>query len=538
MKNIKLIFSFVWLLAVTISCSIPDGIDQDLSFLESAAAPTNVVGFYNITQDNTGLVTITPNSEGAVSYDIYFGDGTASPVNVLQGKNTSHIYGEGTYTVKIVAISITGSKTEATQTLVVSFKAPQNLVVVITNDLLVSKKVNVTATAVFATMFDVYFGEAGNSTPVSANIGQTASYIYANAGTYTIKVVSKSAAIQTTDYTTTFDVTAILQPVTSAPIPPTRQAANVISIYSSAYTNVAGTNYFPDWGQGGQGSSWGEFDLNGDKMLNYVKLSYQGIDIGSAVDASSMEFLHIDIWSPTDMSIDIYPLPDGIIAANEKFVTKTLVGNQWNSFDIPMSAFTSQTLPIINLKQFKFVGAPWAVGTVFIDNIYFYKAAAPSSGLVGTWKMAPEAGSLKVGPTSGSGDWWSIDAAGVTQRACFYDDTFVFAANGSFSNVLGTETWVERWQGAAADGCGAAVAPHNGPSGATYLYDAVANTLTITGTGSYIGIPKANNAGELPNVAVPNSIVYNVTLTDNNNTMNVVIEAGPGVFWSYKLVRI
>jgi len=538
MKNIKLIFSFVWLLAVTISCSIPDGIDQDLSFLESAAAPTNVVGFYNITQDNTGLVTITPNSEGAVSYDIYFGDGTASPVNVLQGKNTSHIYGEGTYTVKIVAISITGSKTEATQTLVVSFKAPQNLVVVITNDLLVSKKVNVTATAVFATMFDVYFGEAGNSTPVSANIGQTASYIYANAGTYTIKVVSKSAAIQTTDYTTTFDVTAILQPVTSAPIPPTRQAANVISIYSSAYTNVAGTNYFPDWGQGGQGSSWGEFDLNGDKMLNYVKLSYQGIDIGSAVDASSMEFLHIDIWSPTDMSIDIYPLPDGIIAANEKFVTKTLVGNQWNSFDIPMSAFTSQTLPINNLKQFKFVGAPWAVGTVFIDNIYFYKAAAPSSGLVGTWKMAPEAGSLKVGPTSGSGDWWSIDAAGVTQRACFYDDTFVFAANGSFSNVLGTETWVERWQGAAADGCGAAVAPHNGPSGATYLYDAVANTLTITGTGSYIGIPKANNAGELPNVAVPNSIVYNVTLTDNNNTMNVVIEAGPGVFWSYKLVRI
>jgi hypothetical protein len=538
MKNIKFIFGFVCLLAIAISCTV-DGIDDDTSFINSADAPANVAAFYNITQDNSGLVTITPSGDGAVSYDIYYGDSaTANPAYVVQGKNTSHIYKEGTYTVKIIAFGITGLQTEATQSLVVSLKAPENLVVTITNDLLVSKKVNVTATAKYATMFDVYFGETGNSTPVSANIGEAASYVYAKAGTYTIKVVAKSAAIKTTDYTTSFDVTAIVQPTASAPIPPSRQAANVISIYGSAYTNVAGTNCFPDWGQGGQGSSWGEFDLNGDKMLKYTKLSYQGIDIGSAINASSMETLHIDIWSADNMSIDIYPLPDGVIAANEKFVKKTLVPNQWNSFDIPLSDFTSQGLPLNNLKQFKFVGSPWAAGTVFIDNIYFYKAATASTGLTGTWKIAPEAGSLKVGPSSGSGEWFSISAAQVTERACFYDDTFVFSSNGSFSNVLGTETWLEKWQGAAADGCGVPVAPHNGPTGATYLYDAVAKTLTITGKGSYIGIPKANNAGELDKVPVPNSIVYKVTLTDNNNTMNVVIESGSGVFWSYKLVRI
>lgn len=537
MKNIKFIFGFVCLLAIAISCTV-DGIDDDTSFINSADAPANIVAFYNITQDNTGLVTITPNGEGAVSYEVYYGDGTTVPGIVAQGKNTSHIYKEGTYTVKIIGTSISGAKTEATQTLIVSLKAPEDLVVTITNDLLISKKVNVTVKAKYATMFDVYFGEAGSTTPVSANIDKTASYVYAKAGTYTIKVVAKSAAIKTTDYTTSFNVTAIVQPVTSAPIPPSRQAANVISIYGSAYTNVAGTNYFPDWGQGGQGSSWGEFDLNGDKMLNYIKLSYQGIDIGSAIDASSMETLHIDIWSADNMSIDIYPLPDGVIAANERFVKKTLVANQWNSFDIPLSDFTSQGLPLNSLKQFKFVGSPSAAGTVFIDNIYFYKSAAPSTGLVGTWKIAPEAGSLKVGPSSGSGEWFSIKAEQVTERACFYNDTFVFSSNGSFSNVLGTETWLEKWQGIAADACGAPVAPHNGPAGATYLYDAVAKTLTITGAGSYIGIPKANNAGELPNVPVPSSIVYKVTLTDNNSTMNVVIESGSGVFWSYKLVRI
>ena len=53
MKNIKLIFSFVLLLAVTISCSIPDGIDQDLSSLNSIVSPTNVAGLISITNDNT-----------------------------------------------------------------------------------------------------------------------------------------------------------------------------------------------------------------------------------------------------------------------------------------------------------------------------------------------------------------------------------------------------------------------------------------------------------------------------------------------------
>jgi hypothetical protein len=311
----------------------------------------------------------------------------------------------------------------------------------------------------------------------------------------------------------------------------------VISIYGSKYTNVAGTNYFPDWGQGGQGSSWSEFDLNGDKMLNYIKLSYQGIALAdnTSIDVTNMEYFHMDVWTA-----DLQKIETSLISKTngEKPVVNDLVANQWTSIDIPISAFTSQGLTVADIFQLKFVGTPWATGTVFIDNIYFYKAAAPSTGLEGTWKMAPEAGSLKVGPSAGSGAWYSISDAAVAERACYYDDTYVFSSNGSFSNVLGTETWLEKWQGVAADACGAPVAPHNGASGATYVYDAVAGTIKITGEGAYIGLPKANNAGELPNVPVPSSITYNVTLSDNNNTMNILIESGPGVFWSYKLVRI
>jgi hypothetical protein len=377
MKNIKFIFGFVCLLAIAISCTV-DGSDDDTSFINSADAPAKIVAFYNITQDNTGLVTITPNGEGAVSYEVYYGDGTTVPAIVAQGKNTSHIYKEGTYTVKIIGTSISGAKTEATQTLVVSFKAPANLVVAIANDLAISKKVNVTVTADYATMFDVYFGEAGNAVPVSANAGGTASYIYNKTGTYTIRVVVKSAAIQTTEKSQSFVVTAILQPTSAAPAPPTRQAADVVSIYGSKYTNIAGTNYFPDWGQGGQGSSWGEFDLNGDKMLNYIKLSYQGIALADnvTIDVSKMEFIHMDVWTADAQKIETSLISK---SNGERPVTKDLVANEWTSIDIPISAFTSQNgFTVADIFQLKFVGTPWAAGTVFIDNIYFYKGPTES----------------------------------------------------------------------------------------------------------------------------------------------------------------
>ncbi len=57
--------------------------------------------------------------------------------------------------------------------------------------------------------------------------------------------------------------------------------------------------------------------------------------------------------------------------------------------------------------------------------------------------------------------------------------TYVFNTDGSFQNVVGSETWVETWQGAAAEGCGTPVAPHDGSATATYTYDEAAGTITL-----------------------------------------------------------
>ena len=156
--------------------------------------------------------------------------------------------------------------------------------------------------------------------------------------------------------------------------------------------------------------------------------------------------------------------------------------------------------------------------------------------LSGTWYMAPEAGALMVGPAPNDGSWWSSSADDVNTRWCFFDDEYVFSPDGSFNNGLQDTTWIEGWQG-GSDACGVPVAPHDGSNAATWEYDPGVGTVTLSGVGAYLGIPKAWNGGELSSPAdAPDAITYNITLSDNNNTMTLVIEAGTGVFWTFKLV--
>jgi hypothetical protein len=535
MRKIHYIIS-LFVLAVTFGCT-DDNSSIDLDAIE---APTNISALTTVKQDNTGKVTFLPKGEGVTQYEIYFGDGTAKPAIVNPGQTVTHVYSEGVYQSKIVGTTLNGKRTEVTQEVVVSFRAPENLKVVITHDLAVSKKVTVTAMADFALFYDVYFGEAGKPDPLSANNGASVSYVYQTAGVYTIRVVSKSAAIQTKEFVKEFEAILIEGPTSAASIP-ARSATNVISMFSDSYTNVPMTTWKTDWSQ----ATKGEKIIAGNNIIQYSNLNFVGAESAATIDASTMTFLHVDVWSSdfTEFRIKLVDFgangvweQGGDNVEHEVKFTSPAQGS-WVSLDIPLSDFTNLTTRE-HIAQLIFSGNPSGSHTIYIDNVYFYKEAVTSSVLEGTWKIAPEAGALKVGPSSGSGDWWANDAQAVIDRACYFNDTFVFSSNGSFSNVQGTDTWLEKWQGIAAEACGAQVAPHDGSVEATYLHDAAAGTLKINGAGAYLGLPKVNNAGELPNVAVPASITYNVTLLDNNNTMNVVIEAGAGVFWSFKLVRI
>jgi hypothetical protein len=336
-------------------------------------APSNVNATFNITQDNTGLVTITPTAVGAIKFDVDFGDGSEVASGISAGKHVKHTFTEATHSIGITAIGLGNLKTAASVELIVSFKAPQNLVVAMTNSTTISRQVDVVATADYATSFDFAPGQDGAEV-VSANIGETASFKYTAAGTYSVTVTAKGGAIETTSYSQDFEVTALMQPVASAPTPKDRPSSSVISVYSSSYAAQAVTNFngFPDWGQGGQGSSWAEFDLNGDKMLQYVNLSYQGNQF-DAVDLSGMEYVHMDVWTADMDKLELSIIQTAI--PQETPIVVDLTKDEWTSIDIPLSSYTDLGQAVTAIDQLKYVGTPWAAGSVFIDNVYFYKAS-------------------------------------------------------------------------------------------------------------------------------------------------------------------
>ena len=196
MKAIKIIFSLALWVLIMPGCK--KDTYTDTAFVDAGKAPEALTALFEITQDNTGFVTITPNGTNAVSYDVYYGDATTTPAKIQAGKKTTHTYAEGVYNVKIVAYSVSGKTAEVTKQLTVSFRAPENLEVTAAIDAGNNFKVNVSATALYETNFKVYFGDNPNEIPLTFLEGQVVSHIYATTGTFNVKVIAYSGGAATT----------------------------------------------------------------------------------------------------------------------------------------------------------------------------------------------------------------------------------------------------------------------------------------------------------------------------------------------------
>ena len=376
MKKIRTFYKALLILIVISSCKD----ETNLEFLNDVALPSNIGVNFIVTQDNTGLVTITPFAEGATSFDIDFGDGSESE-NFANGESTQHVYPEGNYMVSVVATNLIGESAEITQELVISFQAPRNLEVSIENDVAVSRKVNITATAEFAATFEFYSGEDGIVQPVvTGNIGDEISYDYAAPGVYAVKVVAKGGAIETTEYTEDFEVTEILAPITRAPSPPGRSPEDVISMYSDQYQQTTVDSYTTSWSVVALQE---EVAIEGNQTLVYRDLAYAGIITETApINAAAMEMVHFDVWSTNVNAFKIKFVDFNGTGYNggtdniEFEVSNTIdQEGEWVSFDLPLSDFTD--VPFSDINQTVISADP--VGTVFIDNLYFYKAASGPS---------------------------------------------------------------------------------------------------------------------------------------------------------------
>jgi hypothetical protein len=537
MKHIKKLLVFFIAIGFLASCE-----EAETSYaLQDVSAPTNVKAIFDISQDDTGTVKVTPTAIGATSYEIFFGDkDNESPKVTAPGETVNHIYAEGEFTLRIVAIGLTGLTSELSRIVTIAFRAPSGLTAAIVITPTNPFEITVTPSATNVTVYDVFFGDVENEEPKTIMAGESTTHLFALAGEYVVRIVARGAGSATTEITQTITISGAADPIvlpitfddlsvnyafvtfngssfevldnpsltgantvaskvgaitnsgaafeggafnlgtpvdfsganktvamkfwsnvavpillkfegglnaardnevvanhggtgwevvsfnfttngiksfingapdngepfiptgqyativifvdgpgntagtfyiddiakgtttggatqpTAGPALPARAQANVLSIFSDVYTDPAGVNYFPNWGQT---TTYEEIDLSGDKIIKYANANYQGIDFGGVINVTTYDKFHIDVWSNDYTQIPFFMISSG---SGERSVILNVVPNQWNRIEIPLSDFTSQGLSMNDIIQFKLDVQPNNGGTIFLDNVYFY----------------------------------------------------------------------------------------------------------------------------------------------------------------------
>lgn len=183
-----------------------------------------------------------------------------------------------------------------------------------------------------------------------------------------------------------YDSSGISTEPTAAAPAPTQAEADVISLFSDTYTNVSVDTWRTDW----SAATLEDVSIEGNAAKKYSGLNFVGIEtVGEQIDATEMDYFHVDVWTADASEIRIKMVDFGANAAYDggddvehELTIASPQKNSWISLDIPMTDFAGLTTKA-NIAQLIFAAQPAGSATIFIDNVYFYKesaaATAPSS---------------------------------------------------------------------------------------------------------------------------------------------------------------
>lgn len=334
---------------------------EDTSFVEAAAAPAKLSAMFDITQDNSGMVTIYPNGEGIAYYNVYFGDGTTAPAKVEPGGSVKRKYAEGNYDVKVVGVQVNGKMTEAVQKLTVSFRAPENVEMTATVDPSSAFKYNVTAKALYETMFRVWWGEDPNEVPKSFLEGETISHTYAKPGTYTMKVTAFSGGAATTTVTKTITISLpLLLPLDFETVGQTYNWINFDGGGTTVVNNPqpAGINTSAKVG----------------KMVKSAGQVWGGslLTLSSPIDFSVNKVLRMKVWSPrVGAKVLLKVENSGNAGINFEKEVATTVANQWEDlvFDFRTINASNSYNNIVLIFELGTMGDGSSNFTFFFDDL-------------------------------------------------------------------------------------------------------------------------------------------------------------------------
>ncbi len=163
---------------------------------------------------------------------------------------------------------------------------------------------------------------------------------------------------------------------------PTRDAENVISIFSDAYTDVP-VDYYNGFFAPFQTTQGGTppLTINNEQVINYTNLNFVAIGTFlnvSSVDASSMTHIHVDINVQETLQSGDYidfqlnrNIANNETSAAVRLTNADLLTNDWASFDIPLTEFSALG-GLDNIGLYFFISDN-TISNILVDNVYFYR---------------------------------------------------------------------------------------------------------------------------------------------------------------------
>lgn len=220
-----------------------------------------------------------------------------------------------------------------------------------------------------------------------------------------------------------------VDPMDPAP-DPTVDEELVLSVYSDFYANNVVDNFNFNAFQGGGTVS--EIQIQGNNTGKIEGLTFYGAE-WTAADLNDFDFVHIDYYASTSTAFNFYlidqtaEIPGG--AAEEPRYSfgpagadEVLQQGQWESVDIPLQHFLdfptgSFEFDLNDIYQWKFDGN----GTLYFDNIYFYKELPFSANTLQSAEMQAFPNPAK--------DFWNLSVANASiERVQLF-------------NIVGQEVW-------------------------------------------------------------------------------------------------
>jgi len=168
-----------------------------------------------------------------------------------------------------------------------------------------------------------------------------------------------------------------------APVP-TRDAANVISVFSDAYNNVPVDFYNGFFAPFQTTNGGASLNINGDNIIQYTELNFVATEFKNpSIDASGMTHLHVDILiqegiDPGDfIAVELGDFgPDNAFGGNNDssgrvtISSANLSSNTWISLDLEIADFGLSNTS--NMAQIFFISDA-TISSILVDNMYFYK---------------------------------------------------------------------------------------------------------------------------------------------------------------------